>query len=384
MRNQKGITLIALVITIVVLIILAGVAISLTIGNNGIFNKAKEARNKTEYASALEIMQLKIGDANIEKISAEQRTCTIDELAEYMGKVEELEVSITKYYEVAAVSNSLVKPEKISGFLVKVVKYPKYTFKIGETCTIEAVSTDEGVTLIPIDEFKESSDVPPTNQTISSFDELLSKNGITGNYTKEDIANNKDGTLEKILDNKNSIEYIFNNPTEYMDTLTASQEAMTLLGQEPNIRQKVINSYTWSQKIANSEYRANFNEYIVYNKDTLVATAGGRGYYKRNDGTALAASFYRNGAEFIIVAKDTSAVLSYCSYNPSYDQEAAGAIYELEYNNEKWYYTDIPYAWTDGTGVSSTDNSKNIGNLASYTYEQVALYMLNDYFGVTQ
>lgn len=43
MRNQKGITLIALVITIIVLLILAGVAISLTIGNNGLFNRAQNA-----------------------------------------------------------------------------------------------------------------------------------------------------------------------------------------------------------------------------------------------------------------------------------------------------------------------------------------------------
>ena len=36
----KGITLVALVVTIIVLLILAGVAISFTIGDNGIFRKA--------------------------------------------------------------------------------------------------------------------------------------------------------------------------------------------------------------------------------------------------------------------------------------------------------------------------------------------------------
>ena len=41
MNRQKGITLIALIITIVILIILAGVAINLTVGENGIFSKAK-------------------------------------------------------------------------------------------------------------------------------------------------------------------------------------------------------------------------------------------------------------------------------------------------------------------------------------------------------
>lgn len=44
LKQQKGITLVALVITIVVLIILAGVAISLTLSDNGIFTKAKQGR----------------------------------------------------------------------------------------------------------------------------------------------------------------------------------------------------------------------------------------------------------------------------------------------------------------------------------------------------
>jgi len=52
MKRNRGITLIALVITIVVLIILAGVAISLSLGENGIFNKAKFATE--EYANEQE------------------------------------------------------------------------------------------------------------------------------------------------------------------------------------------------------------------------------------------------------------------------------------------------------------------------------------------
>ena len=48
MRRNKGITLIALVITIIVLLILAGVAISMLSGENGILKKAGEAKTKTE------------------------------------------------------------------------------------------------------------------------------------------------------------------------------------------------------------------------------------------------------------------------------------------------------------------------------------------------
>ncbi len=42
----EGITLISLVITIILLIILAGIAINLSIGENGLFSKAKDARDK--------------------------------------------------------------------------------------------------------------------------------------------------------------------------------------------------------------------------------------------------------------------------------------------------------------------------------------------------
>ena len=50
-KTEKGITLVALVVTIVVLLILAGVSINLVLGDNGIVKKAQEAKTKTEEAS---------------------------------------------------------------------------------------------------------------------------------------------------------------------------------------------------------------------------------------------------------------------------------------------------------------------------------------------
>ena len=53
-RENKGITLIALVITIIVLLILAGVAIAMLSGENGILRKAAEAKTKTEESQKAE------------------------------------------------------------------------------------------------------------------------------------------------------------------------------------------------------------------------------------------------------------------------------------------------------------------------------------------
>ncbi len=49
-KSQKGITLIALVVTIIVLLILAGISISMLTGQNGILNRAQEAKEKTDQS----------------------------------------------------------------------------------------------------------------------------------------------------------------------------------------------------------------------------------------------------------------------------------------------------------------------------------------------
>ena len=50
MKGNKGITLVALVVTIVVLLILAGISLNLVLGENGIITRAQEARDKTAQA----------------------------------------------------------------------------------------------------------------------------------------------------------------------------------------------------------------------------------------------------------------------------------------------------------------------------------------------
>ena len=58
MKNQKGVTLVALVVTIIVLIILAGISINLILGDNGIITIAKKAKENTELAKTQEETEL--------------------------------------------------------------------------------------------------------------------------------------------------------------------------------------------------------------------------------------------------------------------------------------------------------------------------------------
>ena len=60
LKERKGITLIALVITIIVLLILAGVSIAMLTGQNGILTQANNAKDETEQANAKEKVELAV------------------------------------------------------------------------------------------------------------------------------------------------------------------------------------------------------------------------------------------------------------------------------------------------------------------------------------
>ena len=57
-NKEKGITLVSLVVTVIVLLILAGVAINLTVGDNGIFTRAIEATDRYKAEEIIEKIEL--------------------------------------------------------------------------------------------------------------------------------------------------------------------------------------------------------------------------------------------------------------------------------------------------------------------------------------
>jgi len=90
MRRERGITLIALVITIIVLIILAGISIQLLLGENGIITKAKKGKGDYEESKAREELTLVLGEAQILKYGEEGLTDTkLNEKLNEIGQVDE-------------------------------------------------------------------------------------------------------------------------------------------------------------------------------------------------------------------------------------------------------------------------------------------------------
>ena len=59
-KYNKGITLIALVITIIILLILAGITLSALTGDNGLFARAKQAKTDTAKANAQEQVSIAV------------------------------------------------------------------------------------------------------------------------------------------------------------------------------------------------------------------------------------------------------------------------------------------------------------------------------------
>ena len=82
MKNQRGITLISLVVIIIVLLIIAGISVAVMSGNNGMIIKAAEASDETKIAddierirasySALTMSKLKVADGRKYSITADE------------------------------------------------------------------------------------------------------------------------------------------------------------------------------------------------------------------------------------------------------------------------------------------------------------------------
>ena len=81
MKGQKGITLVALVITIIIMLILAGVTISVVV-NGGLFNQAEQAVVKTTDADLTEAVELAVGAGYAEYYGNEGKSA--DDIATYI------------------------------------------------------------------------------------------------------------------------------------------------------------------------------------------------------------------------------------------------------------------------------------------------------------
>lgn len=126
LTKNKGITLIALVVTIIVLIILAGVSLALVFGENGMITKSKDAKQMQDIARITEKLELLKGPILIDKTSIN--------LNEYLEILEEK----TEEYKINYV-------ERVSENNAYAVLEGKYKFLITNTENGNVIITYEGL-----------------------------------------------------------------------------------------------------------------------------------------------------------------------------------------------------------------------------------------------
>ena len=73
-ENQSGITLVALVVSIIVMLVLAGVSLNATVGENGIVTRAQEAAEMSKKSSIIEAIQTHLMRYNIDLLSGDKKT----------------------------------------------------------------------------------------------------------------------------------------------------------------------------------------------------------------------------------------------------------------------------------------------------------------------
>ena len=168
-KNRRGVTLIALVITIIVLLILAGVTIAMLTGDNGIISKAMQAKNKTEEARKTEEAGLKKIENYINGKSAEAGV-VIQDLKSIKSDGTEGEVI----------------GKKISDGAGGVVPVPEGFYYVGGTVKSGAVISDN---LLDKDKYK-GQEVVGTNLSGNQF-VFIPVNGIDLKYEQDHTYDGK-------------------------------------------------------------------------------------------------------------------------------------------------------------------------------------------------
>mgnify|MGYP005770377881 CR=1 FL=1 len=128
-NKEQGITLIALVVTIIILIILAGVSISMIVGENGIITQAQKAAKDTEQANLKEKLDLIALERELNQYTSSSEVADeTDIFLEMMGDKE-------------------ITQEDVNSFNEILESYGQQLITISNAADIQKIGTDENYPL---------------------------------------------------------------------------------------------------------------------------------------------------------------------------------------------------------------------------------------------
>ena len=180
LKKQKGITLIALVVTIVVLLILAGVTISLLLDENGIIAKSKDARTETRVSQIEDEVGMWKQHNFINKESNQAQESADTMLASLISRKLLTEDEIDREQE-------LITIKKKDGTVIKEISYSSVTINISKTPATEksgavVLTVTATGTIIPNIDMSNGNE--ELNNWINSLSEDQKKEIIRNGYIK--------------------------------------------------------------------------------------------------------------------------------------------------------------------------------------------------------
>ncbi len=241
-KRNKGITLIALVITIIVLLILAGITITTLTGDNGILSKANNASEETKKKEYEEILKVIANGLKIDKIVNNWNN------KKYL---DELEKEIPKEEKFAGSEINRKNDETIN-----VVTKEKYVYKITEN-EIKYVGTQ--------------GKNPPPN---------LQESDITFTIVPKDKYTNEDVTVEIIANieiGKNILQYSTdgNNWTNYEKPILVGQNGLIfarLINELDEVSGNATKNITNIDKEIPNDATISFSPNEILEGETITAT----------------------------------------------------------------------------------------------------------------
>ena len=187
-NKQSGITLVALVVTIVVLLILAGVSIRLVLDNNGIITRAGDASSRSKEESAKEKVELMLSDYYMESLGGEKDLVSFLEGQEGVDSVTDngdgtITVEIDGYEVVVDTSKLEVTSCEKSGGVRPEAEYAIY--QTTGDATVDGTTYTEVVVTVKVTNKSSLGSVDEIKMTDSKGNEITKENNVIGDNTAD-------------------------------------------------------------------------------------------------------------------------------------------------------------------------------------------------------
>lgn len=365
-KNTKGITLVALVVTIIILLLLAGITISALTANNGLINKTKISKVKTEYTSAKEKVQIEIMAAQTQNYS-EQNESIILTITKHMIDIQDISVNKIYFSKTSQIDEELQNKfnsnKSVEGIVVSVNEYSKYKFLIGRDGKIEGATTKDVDSMAQedfetIENFEKNIGNLSKNEEVNEELEIKITDINQDGYTVNVINNypeNMNVKYEYYIDNTKMTDKVKDKTYVINDSFSEHRICVVAYSGDAVLKSKDI-IFEAPYKIAPI---LNSNTESIINKGFIEDTTNQWGHF------TLYNAFDNNEATLACTEQaGDSAIGSYIGYDFGKDVEVARVNGKIRMREYIIQYSDDKENWNDaiaGTSYSS-NNGDNFDN----------------------